>query len=418
MKTPLTVTSARTAEPRETRYSLTSERVPGLALHVYPSGRKTFAWTGRVAGSRTVVSVTIGTFGVVTTHQAETRALEIAALARSGVDPRAERTRQRAVQAAADTGYTTTFADTAAAYLLRFEAGEAATSKRNVPRPASVRREVISVKRAVDILGTEPIATVGRREALRLRDAHADLSDSSRRHAWSAASRVVAHALEEGLVETNIFRSLKGPRATTARERYLSPAELAAVWHAADEFDAPWRQLVHLMILVPVRLSNATGARWEDLRGDVLHLPTTKNRTPWPVPVSPAALAVLRTLLRGDGLIFPSAGDSRGRGVGGPLKGVGQMKARLDKASGVERWRLHDLRRTFASLLSDRRDDVDPLAIDLALQHRPPGVRGVYNASRSVPAVRRVLALWADEVAAILAEHGREKETSTVVWMR
>jgi integrase len=60
-----------------------------------------------------------------------------------------------------------------------------------------------------------------------------------------------------------------------------------------------------------------------------------------------------------------------------PLNGFTEPKARLDAASGVTGWRLHDLRRTARSLLS--RAGVRAEDCEKCLGHTLPGIQATYN---------------------------------------
>jgi integrase len=60
-----------------------------------------------------------------------------------------------------------------------------------------------------------------------------------------------------------------------------------------------------------------------------------------------------------------------------PTKNFARDKARLDEASAVTGWRLHDLRRTARSLMS--RAGVAPDIAERCLAHTIGGVRGVYD---------------------------------------
>jgi integrase len=61
----------------------------------------------------------------------------------------------------------------------------------------------------------------------------------------------------------------------------------------------------------------------------------------------------------------------------GAFNNFANNKERLDEASGVTGWRLHDLRRTARSLFS--RSGIDPDHAERCLAHKISGVRGVYD---------------------------------------
>jgi integrase len=61
------------------------------------------------------------------------------------------------------------------------------------------------------------------------------------------------------------------------------------------------------------------------------------------------------------------------------FSGFSKAKKDFDKACGVTDWTLHDLRRTARSLLSRRECNVTSDLAEIALGHKLPGVRGVYD---------------------------------------
>jgi integrase len=109
------------------------------------------------------------------------------------------------------------------------------------------------------------------------------------------------------------------------------------------------------------------------------------------VPLPPLALDLIG---QGGGrdLVFP--------GESGVLAGFSKFKRALEEASGVASWRLHDLRRTFASGLQDLR--IDQFAIGACLNHAIPDVTGVYLRSNQMDQKRQALAAWATHLAALV----------------
>jgi integrase len=63
-----------------------------------------------------------------------------------------------------------------------------------------------------------------------------------------------------------------------------------------------------------------------------------------------------------------------------PIASFGERKRRLDVASGVTGWRLHDLRRTARSLLS--RTGVNADVAERCLGHALPTIRATYDRHR------------------------------------
>jgi integrase len=80
-----------------------------------------------------------------------------------------------------------------------------------------------------------------------------------------------------------------------------------------------------------------------------------------------------------------------------------RFKARLDKASGVTGWTLHDLRRTFASGLAAQ--GVSLSAIERLLNHVSgsfAGIVGVYQHYNYMPEMRRAIELWESHIGKLV----------------
>ena len=78
-----------------------------------------------------------------------------------------------------------------------------------------------------------------------------------------------------------------------------------------------------------------------------------------------------------------------------PFNGWSKSKAALDKVSGVSGWRLHDLRRTFATRLAEQGSP--PHVIERLLNHvsgQISGVSAIYNRASYLSEMREVVRRW------------------------
>lgn len=134
---------------------------------------------------------------------------------------------------------------------------------------------------------------------------------------------------------------------SASRTRVLCDEELKSVWQACeDAFGA----IVKLLILTGQRRGEigAIHTDFFDPKEATLCLPPTltKNGREHLFPVGPLAMSILTAIQpTAHGLFFPARGN-RARHISGWSK----SKAALDKASGVNDWTLHDLRRTFRTI--------------------------------------------------------------------
>jgi integrase len=154
-----------------------------------------------------------------------------------------------------------------------------------------------------------------------------------------------------------------------ARERVLTDDELRAIWKATEQ--GTFGALIHFLLLTAARRSEAAEMTWSELDGATWTLPASRNKTKTELvrPLSKAALAVLTELPRNGGYVF-AVGSK-------PMTGFTARKAKLDAASGVTDWTIHDLRRTARSLMS--RAAVPSDHAEMCLGHVLAGVRSTYD---------------------------------------
>jgi integrase len=228
----------------------------------------------------------------------------------------------------------------------------------------------------------------------------------SRNRLRSSLSAFFAWAIAEGLTETNPVTGTAEADEGGSRERVLTEAELAAVWRnlPADRYG----DIVRLLVLTGQRREEIGGLMWSEIAACVdgatllpqsaLRLPParTKNGREHTLPLSPQAAAILARQTRTGEFVF---GEARGFTV------WSYAKAGLDLLldGDVAPWRLHDLRRTVATMLGDKLG-VLPHVVEAILNHvsgHKSGVAGVYNLSKYEAEMRSALCAWADYVEAL-----------------
>jgi integrase len=190
----------------------------------------------------------------------------------------------------------------------------------------------------------------------------------------------------------------------------LSDAELRALWRASDAEPYPWRAAVKLLILTAQRRSEVIEARWDeiDLDARLWTIPAgrAKNGKAHLVPLSAPALDVIRGIprLSGSGLLFPSRSDLA-RAASGLSKLMARLAVAVEAEMGepVERWTLHDLRRTAATGM--QRLGIRLEVTEATLNHvsgSRAGIVGVYQRHDFRDEKRHALDAWAAEVMRIV----------------
>lgn len=140
--------------------------------------------------------------------------------------------------------------------------------------------------------------------------------------------------------------------AEEARERFLSPDELArlgkALSEAADAGESPYVVgALRLLILTGARLSEVLTLKWEhvDFDARLLRLPDSKTGKKT-IALPAAALEVLTSLPRQEGNHYVVCGAV----VGAHLINLHKPWRRIRKSAGLDDVRIHDLRHSFASV--------------------------------------------------------------------
>ena len=198
----------------------------------------------------------------------------------------------------------------------------------------------------------------------------------------------------------------------------MNEQEITEIWHSCR--DDEYGQIIRLLILTGQRRREIGDLAWSevDFEKAQIHLPSarTKNKLPHIVPLSTPAIESFRDLPRriDRDLVF-------GEGEGG-FQGWARAKRALDARINAKRalmgakplssWVLHDLRRSFNTLMNEK-GIAQPHIIEAILNHisgHKAGVAGVYN--RSVYAAEKRVALesWGRYVIALVGEGAAGKE--------
>lgn len=365
----------------------TKDRAPGLALRVREGGSRKFVFLSRHAGKQ--IKITIGDAHSWTLDKARAAARDFRVKIDKGENPATEKAERRAASAL-------TFAAVRKDYL-------AAREKDLRPRTYEMARYYLEEKWAP--LDNLPLASVERANvATTMRKIAEGSGPIAANRARGALSSFFAWCIGEGLCDSNPVMGTNKAAEEKTRDRVLSDDELVAIWNACPDND--YGRIVRLLMLTGQRRDEMGSLRWSEIVAQDdsakahIALPgsRTKNGRPHDVPLSGAALGVLKAATHIDGrsLVF-------GSGDGG-YSGWSKAKATLDKASGAKDWTLHDLRRTMATRMADL--GVQPHVIEAVINHvsgHKAGVAGIYNRSTYAAEKRAALDTWASHMQTILA---------------
>jgi integrase len=272
------------------------------------------------------------------------------------------------------------------------------------------------------LLHPVPVVHIRRRHvAARIAEIATDHGAVTAARARAALSAMFNWAIREGLdIPANPVLGTNRPAQPRSRERVLTDRELAEIWAALGDDD--YGRIVKLLVLTAQRRDEVGGMRWTELDSDmnVWTIPSTrtKNHREHAVPLTDVALALIPVRRQSRDHVFGDGprrqGDSH-RGFSGWSKSKAALDARILAArqkaadAGVEAeplpdWRVHDLRRTAATVMADRLG-VLPHIVEAVLNHvsgHRAGVAGVYNLARYEAEMRAALRAWAAYVNVIV----------------
>jgi integrase len=404
MKLALTKTVIDRAPTRSRAYVLWDSNLQGFGCRVHPSGRRTFIVQYRLRGSRKSYQPTIGEYGTLTLAQARQQAAGMLAAARFGADPQAERKDRAAREAAA--AKQLTVAQLIEQYLTALRAGAVKTRRRHGGALAStyIADTERYLRRFAAKYGALPAAEIDRgMHVLPFLDKLAS-QPAVHRHSCGSLHRLYAWARQRRQVAIDPTEDIF-TRAPAGRERSLTLAELARLWHAADSVGGVHGDAIKLLIATGQRRDEVADLPWGeiDLASARWTLPPgrTKAHRQHVLPLPGLAIEVLTGRLGErrqppprDELVLPTLSRDGRRLT--RISGWTWLKDLLEKKSGVTDWRLHDLRRSFVTICAEHGADIGTL--DSMLNHAASGTRGgvigVYQRATLLEPARQVMLLW------------------------
>ena len=345
--------------------------VSGLGVRVYPSDKKAFVFSYRANGRKRLMRV--GRCGSMTLAQARERAKKHDVAVSDGKDPLQDRERKRTAG---------TFRDLVDKYIEDQKAHKRKTwgkTKQRLDRhiPSGWWGRPAGGVYASDITALH--ARIGQAApymANRIIEVLCAMYGRAPRWGFDVSANPA-----EGIDK---FREVK-------RQRFVTEEELPVLAQAIDaEPNIYVRAALWLYLLSGARKSELLGARWDQVDWDrcILNLPETKSGEAQTVALSQPAIAILQATpeTEGNEHIFP------GKRTGQHLVNISKPWGRIRTAAGIEDVRIHDLRRTVGSWLTQ--DNVDLNKIKGALRHA------------SISTTLTYARLGADPARAAMESHG------------
>lgn len=222
---------------------------------------------------------------------------------------------------------------------------------------------------------------------------------AEQQHAFVALRAFIRWAYRKHYVDVSPIARMRAPHPYVPRERVLTDKELRKIWHGLE--DDTFGKIVKMLILTGQRLGEIQKLKGNMVVEDRITIPDTlaKNHRKHVLPLGDMASTILGGQVPKDSYFFPAASENK------PYGNFSTTKRKIDKASGVTDWRLHDLRRTFASGLAS-------LSVPLPVTERLlnhisgsfGGIVGVYQRYDYMPEMQEAITRWERHLHKLLGE--------------
>ena len=333
------------------------DEISGFGIRIYPSGKKSFVVSYRIDGIKKLL--VLGSYGVLTLVQARDLAREELGKVLKRIDPLNERKKFSKSSDMKTLVHT---------YLERHAKIHKKSWKEDERR---LNQHILP------LWGTRKVGSVKRNDIANLHTKLGQRAPYEANRLLRLLSKMFSLAIQWGFLDegginpTHNIQLFKEQK----RDRWLTPDELPAIAQALNqESNIYARYAFWIYLLTGARKTELLTAKWEyvDWNRNELKLPYTKTGNVHYIPLSSAAINVLKLIPKEQGNPFIFPGYKKGMS----LVNISKAWSRVRKSAGVEDVRLHDLRRTVGSWLAQDGNSLH--LIGKILNHSNPSTTTTY----------------------------------------
>lgn len=249
--------------------------------------------------------------------------------------------------------------------------------------------------------GDRPLKDIQRKEVHAYLDELLDEGRTNSANAIFRAFRKMCNwSAERGIIEDSPCRYIQLPYKIEYRDRIMSEDEIKLFWQGCNEIGYPFGDILKVLMLTAQRRSEVAKMEWSelDLDAGLWKIPgeRCKNGRENVVPLSPMAVKILRNVpcYEPQPYVFSTQGGTT------PFQGFDKMKNLLVEKTGLENWRIHDIRRSAATHISGL--GFPRFVVEKLLNHVDRSVTGIYDRHNYVKEKREALEKWAEHLQHLL----------------
>jgi len=396
----LSAVQVRNAKPQSKPYKLTDGH--GLFLHVAKSGKKTWRYRYKIAGSES--TFVMGEYPQMSLENARKERIAIQEMVKAGINPAKQRRKVRRKTIEKEAEGTKLKKNSFEQVALEWIEQQRERWSRDHANAvlATLRAD------AFPILGDIPVDTIQPPQVLQV------IRAIEKRGALEIASKVLQritavlrYAVQTGKAAYNPASEMRGvlkSRKVQHRAALLAddlPEFLKTL--SKGDLHITTKLALQFVILTATRSGEVRGATWDeiDFENKLWRIPAERMKmdTPHNVPLSDQAIAILKqigNLFGQEGLVFPGIKDQSKQ------LSENTLLYALYRLGYHSRATVHGFRATFSTIANESGFSGDVIEKALAHEERNK-VRAAYHRSEYLEQRRELMQWWADYLEAIKA---------------
>jgi len=265
------------------------------------------------------------------------------------------------------------------------------------------RDEASHVRLALEELqiGDQPARNLTEAHIKELTLMHRD-RPATARHRFGALSRFLDFLIERTVITANPFANISRksrPKNPMPRNTFYDINQVKMLWHPAHPLKDVYIRYLRFLITTPLRAVEAAELRYAQISVSRMEISLTsadtKNSEPFVMPLSDLAMQQMNLNAQSnDQRIFQLSTKADQ-----PMKSWSHFNNSVRKATGIDNFNIHNLRRTFSTLTAENSEFGEGL-IDGLLNHKQSATRsGVmrhYQLAKHTQRRRDVMDWWQD----------------------
>ncbi|AJI57379.1 phage integrase family protein [Francisella philomiragia] len=332
-KVKFTKTFLNSLTPSNKRVDYSDSEVKGLILRVMPSGVKTWRLNYRNA-EKIQKRYTIGSYESLTLTQARNEAMRLNGLIAQGVDVQSDK--QEVTEAR----------KTFKQYLDDFYVDWYMRNRKSYQSTLNI------LQRTLEPLHTFPLEQIDAKQVdifLKKYQQDRGCSNSRINRILVALKGSISRAVEFGYLKENPLSKLKQLKESSQNIRYLTNNETEVFFETLEKQPKILRDVVIVAYYSGMRLGEILSLKWSNIdyhtQQIILDAEDTKTNKGRSIPLHKEIVTVISNIKNNSRYIFVS------EITGEKLNTVRSYWDRFIKESGIDKFRFHDLRHNFCSML-------------------------------------------------------------------